>query len=164
RAVTFRVECALRIVRRVFDRSSFGFIECYKLPLPKQGKCLVASDGQQPRCDLAPPLEAPGLAPDVEEHLAERVLGQTFIPRKPMDKAVDLVTLPNKEDLHREFVATRNRLDELLVGSLRGHGRLTIGGGILQLGRNFHDPSPSFQMILTGQAWLRTPCTTPERT
>src|SRR5262249_33719707 len=107
-----------------------GATEFCKCPLPKHRKCLVTGDGQEPRRNLALALEASGLAPNIEEHLAECVRGQALVPRETLDKAIDPGMVPGIEALHRELVAAGNQLDESLVGSLLGNKGLTMGESI----------------------------------
>ena len=84
----------------------------------QRGQRLVASDREQPGGDLGLGLEALGLPPHVEEHLAHEVLGQRLVPGQANDEAVHPHIVPSVEHLHRALVAVGDEANQCLVGCL----------------------------------------------
>src|SRR5712672_2575031 len=64
-----------------------------RLP-PPSGECLVARNRQKPSRNRGPRLERGGLAPDVEEDIAQKVFGQSFVSHQTKQPAVDRHAMP----------------------------------------------------------------------
>jgi len=75
-------------------------------------------DCQQPSGHLRLGLEALGLPPHIEEHLAHEVLGQRLVPGQANDETVHPHIVPSVEHLHGALVTVGDEANERLVGCL----------------------------------------------
>jgi hypothetical protein len=65
----------------------------------------VARDGQQPSRNRRTPLEGGSFAPDIEEDIAQEVVGEGFIAHQTQQPAVDRQAMPRKQRSHGKLIA-----------------------------------------------------------
>src|SRR6516165_1032355 len=105
----------LRIVGSVLDGCRHVVIEVLVSSAAQRGERLVSRNREQPSRNLRLRFESLGLAPDVQEHLADEVLGQPLIPGQAEDEAVHAHIVASVEYLHCALVAVGDQADERLI-------------------------------------------------
>ena len=123
RAASRLVSRRFRIVRGIFDARGRVLIQRLVDPAPDRGERLVSRNRQQPCRNSAFFLEPTGGAPDIEEHVADEVLGQARISCEAEGKTVEPRGMPSVEQPHRGLVAGGDEFDQSLVRCFRASGR-----------------------------------------
>src|SRR5262249_46801030 len=76
---------------------------------------LVPRDGQQPGRNRRAPFERTRLAPDVQEHVAQEVLGQALIAHKANEPAIDRDPMPGKQHAHGTLIGIGDTSDQHVI-------------------------------------------------
>src|SRR5262249_48992934 len=69
------------------------------------------------------------LAPDVEEHVAQEVLGQALLARKANEPAIDRGAMPRKQRAHGNLIGIRDPSDQHFIGESLGRRSPPRRGG-----------------------------------
>jgi hypothetical protein len=73
---------------------------------------VIAGNRQKPRGNLGSGLELGSLTPNVQEHLANEILGSRLVGDEAQQEAVDAHIVPSEQNPHGMPVAARNRLNQ----------------------------------------------------
>src|SRR5262245_6689323 len=109
----------LRVVLRVLDGYGHIFIQFLGRPALQCGQGLMAGNRQKPGRDLGSALEPSGLPPDVQEHLADKILSSRPVRDKAEEKPKDPHVVAGKQSLHCMLVARGNRSKQRYVRRVR---------------------------------------------
>ena len=106
---------------------------------------LESRDRQQPGGNGGSAFELAGLAPHIEEHLADEILRDLFVPNEPKPETEHPDMMPSVQHLHGEPVALSDPSDQDIVRSRlcrtqwpsRRVGRIGVAGGSMGKARFF---------------------------
>jgi hypothetical protein len=88
------------------------FVELFRRPAPQYRQRLVAGNRQKPRGNLGSGLELGSLTPNVQEHLANEILGSRLVGDEAQQEPVDAHVVASEQNPHGMPVADGNRLDQ----------------------------------------------------
>ena len=114
--LAFLLQHDLRIVRGIRDGRRNLLVQFRLDPAAARRERLVAGDRQQPGRHRRACLEGAGLAPDVEEHVAQEIFGQRFVVNQSQQPAIQRDPVPTEQGAHGELVAAGDPHDQRLVG------------------------------------------------
>src|SRR5262249_37816961 len=118
RTLALFLQNCLRAVRAVGNAARDLIVERIIGAAAQCGQRLVAGDREEPGGNLRTSFGTAGVLPDLEKHLARKVLGGGCVVHEPQRKTIDSHMMPCVEDLHGESVAGGGAFDEPLTGTV----------------------------------------------
>jgi len=108
-----------RVVGGVGDRSRRLVVQFRVRPAPQGRKRLEPHNPKQPSGNRRPALEPARLPPDVKEYLADKILGELFVPHQAKSEAKHPDVMAAVQHPHRGFVALGNSGNQGFVCGLQ---------------------------------------------